>query len=151
MLKIATIEDVNDILDVLKHFHEESPYADEEFKPDYVRELVVDVIGKPQTSAIILAENEHGQKVGIVGATLSPMLLSGSYTATEMVWWVHPAYRAKSSVAADLLAAFEYWAKMMGAKRMSLALLAGPYEKILDRFYKQRGYRFVESSYLKEI
>lgn len=66
--------------------------------------------------------------------------------ASELGWWVEPKYRL-DGVGKDLLEAFEEWAKEQGCTSVTMVAL----DDELDKFYRSKGYRLREWSYMKEL
>lgn len=67
--------------------------------------------------------------------------------AMELLWWVDPAYRGKTSL--KMLGAYEAWACDQGCAYVGMASLAA--EPRAARIYERRGYRPVETHFLKEL
>lgn len=99
-------------------------------------------------TAHIFALEEQGQFVGALGAIIYPDPNDAAPVATEMFWFVRQGHRGSGFV---LLDAFEHWAKERGAKRISMVHLVSLMPAVLERVYKARGYRHIESHYMKDV
>lgn len=99
-------------------------------------------------SGHLLALECNGRLVGALGALLYPDPNDAELVATEMFWFVSKEHRGGGL---KLLAMFEDWAKRQGAKRLAMVHLTGLMPEVLERLYKVRGYRHVESHYIREI
>ena len=95
--------------------------------------------------------------IGAFGVTLLPDLMDGRLTATEMFWYIDPAYR-NGTGALRLLRAFEAWAEAHHAVecRLTHLLTTGeqtgdPTEVALARLYRRLGYVPLEVSWRKPM
>ena len=66
--------------------------------------------------------------------------------AMELVWYVQPAHR-KVKASLTMVEAFEYWARKKGAK----ATIMADYGRKLEKLYNRKGYRTLETTYIKEF
>lgn len=96
----------------------------------------------------LLALEVDGRLIGGLGAIVYPDPNDGALVATEMFWFVQREQRGHGLM---LLAVFERWARAKGARRLAMVHLTTLMPAVLERVYKARGFRHVESHYLKEI
>ena len=101
-----------------------------------------------QDIGAIFALEKNGEIVGGLGAVTFPDPNDGAVVANEMFWFVAKSDRGHGM---KLLTAFENWAKQRGAKRAMMVHLENLFPDALRRIYTARGYRPVETHYLKEI
>lgn len=101
-------------------------------------------------AAILACYDEHGVLAGALGAMLSPSPHTGDTSAQEVFWYVLPEYRG-TRAAAQLIRAYEVWAKRHGARFVLMAHLTHLMPAAIGRFYRLRGYRQTETIYTKEI
>lgn len=142
-LKLATHEDIPDILILAQAFVEESPYTgDAEDIEQTVRNLLRD-----RNQGIIVLYLVDDKPVGFIGGVLSKMITSKDPIATEVMWYVSPSARGSRKSLA-LKEAFEYWAKRVGAKMIAMSTLA---DDKIERYYERTGYKLMEKTYLKVI
>jgi hypothetical protein len=66
-----------------------------------------------------------------------------------MFWFVDPEYRKGEGL--KLLSAYEAIAAKIGVKRMSIAHLLSDNNQTLNKLYVKKGYRPMETHYVKEI
>jgi GNAT superfamily N-acetyltransferase len=97
--------------------------------------------------ALFLLERT-GEVCGALGAIIFPDPNDGDLVASEMFWFVAPEARGAGL---RLLGAFEAWAAERGAQRLGMVHLATAGADRLAKLYERRGYRCVQTDYLKEI
>lgn len=85
---------------------------------------------------------------GVMGALIFPEPNSGEKQAMEMFWFVTPKARGRGL---SLLPKYEEWARAEGAKQICMAHLHDLQPERLKQLYERRGYRPMETHYLKEI
>jgi GNAT superfamily N-acetyltransferase len=73
-------------------------------------------------------------------------MYNGALTASVVFWYTIPGLRGDGL---RLFAAFEDWARQIGAKRLSVGHLARLLPEKFQRFYARRGYAFNELNYMK--
>jgi GNAT superfamily N-acetyltransferase len=89
--------------------------------------------------------------VGVCGGLVAPDTNTGQRRATELFWWLDPEHR-RGSLALRLMRAFEEWAEAEGCEAVSFAFIHGTgREEVLDRWYRRRGYRPLETHYVKVL
>lgn len=97
--------------------------------------------------AIFLATNLR--PVGILLASVVPDLFDGALVAMEHAWYVMPEARG-GRTGADLLDAFEAWARDRGAARAVMShFIAGMPD--LEPYFARRGFVPLEKHYLKAL
>lgn len=97
---------------------------------------------------ILFGLEKDGQLVGGLGAILFPDPNDGELVANETFWFVSKEHRGQGL---KLLDAFEGWARDFGVKRVSMVHLENLSPRALNRLYRLRGYRPVETHYFKEL
>lgn len=144
-LKIATPEDFDAVYDMCKKFISQTAYSaylnEDVFKP-LIQSFLTDT--KNEKVGIIAMEDD--KPVGLIGGAVAYFIFGGIKYATEVAWWVEPEYR-KSGVGKELIEAFEYWAKQIDCKFVSMSAL----DKELPKFYEKLDYSFAEVSYIKGL
>lgn len=144
-LKLATVDDVEDVVEMAIKFAKASPYGVFPVEDGKLRQLVLDLL-RDRNKGIIVLYLVEGKPQGVIAGMLSEMLFSHEPIASELIWWVNPEHRTRKSL--KLKEAYEYWAKRVGAKYIQMAELND--EKIA-RFYQRTGYDLCERSYLKVV
>lgn len=141
MIRVATEEDLPLILKLASNFIEAANYQ-HVTDPDKIKQVISDFLSSPKTEKIIILYEDFG----VIAGSVAEMNLASSKIATESIWWVEPEKRTKE-VGTSLLKAFEYWAKQVGAKYVSMACL----DEQVGKVYEKLGYTLTERVYLKEI
>lgn len=145
MLRLAALTDTDRLVEMTRKFISLSPYAHYPVDDDKIRELVSQCLDYTKNIIFIYATDE-GEPQGMLAATTNEFLFNRERIASEMAWWVEPAYRGRGGTL--LKAAFEHWARHMGctlASMSSLDTLA--VRKVLSR----SGYRKTEDTFVKEL
>lgn len=99
---------------------------------------------------IVLGSFNDDTLTGTIGGIVYPDPNDGETVAGEMFWYVPPEKRAGSE-GIRLFTEFEKTAKSQGAKRITMIHLERNNGKILGAFYRKRGYRPIETHYIKEL
>lgn len=84
--------------------------------------------------------------VGVLAGFIAPQFMTGVMLAQEMFWYVKPEHRGSLS-GVRLFQEFEKWATEKQAYGIVMASLAD--NPPVAELYKKRGYRHIESHYLK--
>lgn len=141
-MKIATIEDLPEILDMSLNFMSKTgytKYSDEQT----IRNLIESIVTGRQNEMIILLI----PGVGFLAGQASPFAFGPHFIASEIAWWVNEDKR-KSGAGIELMDAFEYWAKnVAGCTVISLTSL----DPKVGKIYEKKGYRLYERAYMKEL
>lgn len=142
MIRIATIEDKEQVVEMARKFAEVSPYS--KYIPIEKIEAMVEqgLQGDPTKLIIIIDEDYRGMIAGQV----SQFIYGDVLMATELLWWVDPSHR-KSKVGSELIEGFEEWAKYVGCKLITMVCL----DDALGSYYEKRGYDLRERAYMKEL
>lgn len=146
-LRLARPEDIPLLVSFARKFHEASPYKLLRFDPVKTQEALYGVTTGMLKDGVVLIALEDDKPIGFLAGVASEPLFSRSRVATELAWWIE---KDKRGTRASLLiySAYEDWAKRVECTAVQGAYLPGVSPE-LDEFYKKRGYRQVESSYLK--
>lgn len=103
-------------------------------------------------TATVIGLWESERPVGALGAMVTPDLLDGRLTATEMFWYLDPTHRHGLD-AFRLIDAFEAWGDAQGAVEFRMLHMLEPNEDPaavrLAPIYKRRKYRPLEVGYYK--
>lgn len=148
-VRIATPEDVPDLVRFAKNFHKDSPYRWLKFDTAKVTQAFKQVTSGPGVDMIALIAHKDGQNIGMVVAAADSPPFSSEKVSTELAWWVEPQFR-KTRAALFLFEAYEEWAKRVGCRGVQSAYLVGT-DHNPSAFYEKKGFLEVESSYLKRV
>lgn len=145
-LRVATEEDFEVVKNLVLKFIYSTKYKDlcseETINSNLIKFL------SPSTDRLVLLYGD----IGLLMAIKTPFPMGDFSTANEVLWWVNPEERNKH-VGEELMNAFEYWAKMVDCKFISMTKFVSntPLDKKLDKFYTKKGYVMYERTYVKEI
>lgn len=150
MLRIAKERDLQIVASMATKFFQNTQYGHLDMDQEGLEALVKEFISPANRDKVCLLWEEGGVTVGCIAGQLVSVPFLGRMAAVECMWWVEPGHRG-GPVGEDLLVAYEYWAKLQGADFMQMMCMADKTGKVLDRYYKRRGYSLTELTYTKEI
>lgn len=149
-LKLATLEDLPRLHDLFYDFFLHSPYASLEYDKEKIGETFVQACKNRENFLLLVHVDDEGVSQGfLIGIKSSPLFSSDSI-ASELAWWIDPFAR-NFKAAASMLEAYEYWANLVGCKKVSLAHLDNDSNSTLTKWYKRRGYTKCETAFVKEL
>lgn len=100
---------------------------------------------------VVFGAFEGEALVGVCGGLAFPDSNTGQERAQELFWWVEPGHR-RAGPALALLRHFEAWAEERGCEAVTMAFLHSTGNgETLDRWYRRRGYRPLETHYVREL
>ncbi len=142
MIREATQDDVQALIECSRNFHAECPeqYTYEE---DRVENMLSACIDNPDR--VIFVIDVDGLVVGGIIGILTEMWMSGDIIATELAWFVNKEYRGREAL--KLLRTYEDWAESRGADLIVVADINGVTN--LAPLYERRGYTKTETTYSK--
>lgn len=149
MLRLAKETDADVVSSLAKKFFRETQYGKIPLSDVNVRESVQPFLRPSQGDKVCILWDADPY-FGIVGAQTMDIPFIERKVAMECMWWVDPEIRG-GPAAKELLDAFEHWASLVGADMIQMSCLNNRTGKILDRFYKNRGFTLSELTYTKEI
>lgn len=94
--------------------------------------------------AVIYVAESHGVAVGMMGMMVYAHPMSGTRTASEVMWWMDPARRGAG---VRLFRLGEAWARDRGA---TIVQMIAPTPDV-ERFYAHAGYVPVERTFQKRL
>jgi GNAT superfamily N-acetyltransferase len=140
-IRVATISDLDLVLDLGKKFLNETNYK--QFgAEDKLEQLAKYFLTSPASERIVFLYDD----VGILGASVSPFIFGDMKVATDILWWVEPTRRG-DNIGTELIKAYEYWAKTVGCR---IAVMVSLDERV-GKFYEKNGYALYERAYMKEL
>jgi len=145
MLRIATIDDIDAVLEMALKFAEATPYKDM-VSESKIRQTVTTALESPNEETVVIICEEDNNPIGLIAGAVTNLLLSDAKMATELMWWVNEDKRG-TKAGKELIEALEFWANKMGCKAIVMVCL----DDRVGGFYEKNGYRLYERSYLKEI
>lgn len=141
-MRLATLEDYNAILKMVRSFAENSPYS-KIMNYDKIEVLLNSLLVNNGIDTVILIDEEDR---GFIAGIVSPHFFFEGKIATELAWWVEPEDR-NSGVGRELLTSFEEWAWSRGCSNITMISL----DDNIGKFYEDNGYVLQERAYLKSI
>jgi N-acetylglutamate synthase-like GNAT family acetyltransferase len=148
MVRDATAEDEDAVLEMARQFVAFAPYADTFTATD--EELRMTISQFIMSAKSFVAEVD-GKVVGMLAAVLTPVWYAPSHkAAVELAWWVDPAHR-KGMSGIRLVQAFEKWAKEQGASMVSMSNLEVDDNGLVANMLNRFGYRMSEQTHSKRI
>src|SRR5438552_5373318 len=124
-----------------RRFRRESSYRDViADNPERMKALGEQLIAQ---NGLIVSERD-GQVTGMLGFVLFDHFISGERTCGEVFWWLNPESRGEGL---KLLREVERRAKLAGAKHIQMI---APTAEVA-RVYERLKYRFVESTYQRDL
>lgn len=141
-MKIATIDDHDEILSMAMKFMEQTGYT-EYSNEETISNLINTILSGKQNEMIILLK----PGIGFLAGMSSPFVFGPHLIASEVAWWINEDKR-KTGAGAELVEAFEYWAKnVAGCTIITLTSL----DDKIGKFYEKKGYKLYERAYMKEL
>lgn len=141
-MKIATIDDVAEVLEMSKQFMSSTGYTEYSDEQN-IRNLIESIVTGRQDQMIILLK----PGVGFIAGQATPFVFGPHYIASEIAWWINEEHR-QTGAGTDLLEAFEYWAKnIAGCTMITLTSL----DDKVGKFYEKKGYKLYERAYMKAL
>ena len=139
MVRIATLDDFDQILEMCVKFIETT-----EYKSLYDLESIKNVVDVSLSTDFYVTFIEDGK--GMLGGHITPFIFGNKLVAQELGWWVEPEYR-KTGVGKDLIDSFENWARFKKCEIIVMVSL----DDIVGNYYEKAGYKLVERMYMKEL
>ncbi len=141
-MKIATIEDHDEVLSMAMKFMAQTGYT-EYSNEETISNLINTILSGKQDEMIILLK----PGVGFLAGMRSPFVFGPHFVASEVAWWINEDKRGNKD-GAELIEAFEYWAKNVAG--CTIITLTGLDDSI-GKFYEKKGYKLYERAYMKEL
>jgi GNAT superfamily N-acetyltransferase len=150
IIREATIEDIPKMVEMASRFHQYA-LVDKGFKfspPDFARYSTF--LMESSIANILIVDVDEEAVGAIAGAVLPWFMDSSQLVLTELWWWVDPEYR-KGGLAFKLLDALTEWGKYLGASKMIMVSIEAEREETVRKYYKRKGFSYMEMQFIKEI
>lgn len=141
MIRFAEDADRLRVVALLRDFHREAS-PDFSFQAARAEALFKTHMAAPNACCIVTGKPAEG--VLLAQAAVHPF--SGLMMAEETIWFVRPSHRGRGSL--GMVDLYEEWAAGLGCDRAVLTSLAG---NDLSSLYQRRGYRPLETHFLKDL
>lgn len=145
-LKIATLEDLDTVVNTLLKFKQETQHKEDSEDLSKIRDTFSYVLSKNKEEDIIILCLIQDTCIGILYGSCNTLPHNNTdLIAAEKIWWVDKEYRS-TGIGKQLYEAFEFWANKLGAKYT----MTGDPTGQLEQFYTNKGYSPVERIYIKQ-
>lgn len=146
-LKLATKEDLPILVGFALDFQQESIYRDCGFDLEKVEKSFQAALANPDYLVLLAVEKDR--PVGMLVATVTELMFSGTKISFEIAWWLDPLYR-KGRHALEMIEAYEYWAKeIKKVDKIQMVCLEDELADRIESLYKRRGYQRMERAFIK--
>lgn len=150
IVRSAHPDDVPELLRMGREFYAFARCADHGL--GYDEESLSQTFEELALNGLLAVADQGGRAVGMVAALLIPWYADRRQAVAQEVWlWADPAAR-RLGAGRLLLDALEAWAEAHGA---ALVQMATPgvvqVDPVVERWYRRRGYRFVESAWARRV
>lgn len=143
MIRRATIEDRDRLMEMGQRFVSETPYAGLiSIDPARLSDSVGNLLANPDGAVFV--SGSDATLTGMIAMLAYDHPFSGERTAFEVVWWVEPEARGDG---VRLLRAAEQWARDLGIRKMQMV---APTARV-GEFYARMGYAPVETSFQRSL
>ncbi len=142
----ATVEDVSALVALVRTFIQTTAYRKYVGDSPETIERTVRWMLSIDAAAIFVAHVPDGAIVGMLGVVEFSHPLSGALAASELFWWLDPAYRGWGGW---LLRRAEKWAKSRGCQ--TIQMVAPDDKPLVQEMYRRVGYTAVELAFQKEL
>lgn len=147
--RAATMADAAEVARLGRMLYRELHYSDvAEYDQGATAGLLRHLAGE---GLLLVAVDAHDDVIGFLGYNLMPVYFSpGTEIAQEIFWWVDEAHRS-AGVGEALLQMAENDAAGRGARAFCSMLNEHARRRGVGPFLERKGYRAVETTYLKEL
>lgn len=142
-VRFATANDRFAIVALLRDAHAAATSMPVPFSATHVMALADRHIADGDLLALVLGD----PATGVLLASAQDHPFGGAKYAMEIAWWIAPEARGRSAMM--MLDAYEQWARDRGCAFCQMAALVSFPQAA--RLYERRGYRAVETHYLKPL
>jgi hypothetical protein len=146
VMRLLQYQELDDAIRVGQKFFDEG-FLIGKLKPEVFKTNWTNII--LNSTGGIIGAYRGSKLIGIMGFVIANDPNDGELTSQEMFWFVDPEYRKGEGL--KLLSAYEAIAAKIGVKRMSIAHLLSDNNQTLNKLYVKKGYRPMETHYVKEI
>jgi GNAT superfamily N-acetyltransferase len=150
VIRLAEFSDMEQLLSLGEKFHKYAELG--KFGLGYSRKGFSGILAyfiNNENCALFVSEIDN-KVVGTIAGMVAPWFLDPEQiNASEHWWFVLPEYRGTTG--ADLLSKLEEWAKFKGARCLAMAGFNEKRITALTRLYRQKGFRPLETHFVKEL
>jgi len=147
MIRLATVSDIQALVDLGKMLHESSTHSRHPYKPSKVADLLHSLI---TGLGVVFVAERNGALVGALAGGLSEVWYSDVLVAFDYSLFIKPEKR-NGITSFRLMVAFETWAREMGAKEVHMGITTGINVESTSRLYESQGFHQIGPLYVKEV
>jgi len=143
MVRKAKLSDLIDICSIVKKDSSryEFPFKiDTEFVFSSLYDLMVN------NNIDIFVQEDNNEIVGAIAIICHKDIFSGKLIANELFWYVDEGHNGMA-----LFNAFEQFCKERGVNIIMVSTYNNKYNSILDKLYRRKNYKLLNSVYYKEV
>ena len=142
-VRLATIEDIPQVLELLKEFHAETLDA---YKLHINEEITNLLMQKCYTTSLVLEIDN--KIVGVLGGIVTTYPLDNELLYQELVWFVNKKYRLHGI---SLFKKLEEYCYQNNIKKIGITLMANSKADKLEKFYESMGFEYLEKHFIKNL
>lgn len=147
VIRAATEADVRAIAELGEHFHAEAAWAD---IAEYSVSDCAEALTAMLESEILLVAERDGAIIGMAGGATFPLYFNHAHkSGQELFFWMAPGER--SGAGARLMDAMEDAARQRGCVSWAMIALDKVRPDATGQYYRRRGYRCAEHSWIKRL
>lgn len=136
MIRPATFEDVQPMVELGALMHRESRFSVLQYDPEKVGATIRYLIDNDQCA---LVAEDNGEVIGGFIGMIMPHWASQDLVASDLTLFVHPNKRGGLS-AAKMVKAYREWAVSRGAKMVNLGISTGVNAELTGQLYERMGF-----------
>lgn len=147
MVRLATLDDIGDILKLGVEFHKSIPHCSQSLDLLKCRDKIETFLPQRKDWLFLVSEKE-GKIVGMLIGMIYESFFSSEKRSHELVWYMTPAH-AKTKDTIRLHDVFVYWSVKAGCTHVGSSHLHG--DAAMANYYKRKGFQPLEVSYMKAV
>ncbi len=148
IIEKAKIEDIPEIVNLIREFFTESLSG---YSLSLDNLTIHETVSKYITNYIGIVAKRGDKIIGTIGGlVMSSIFDKNQMIGQETIWYINKEER-KGSAGIRLIKEFENRCKELGAHLVAMVHMGNLYTDVLDKLYKMRGYKLMETQYIKEI
>lgn len=145
MVRRATPNDLHALLEHAREMYRLSGMAGiADWSDDAMASTFTALMASPM-GAVFVAE-EGGRIVGMLVAGAHPLYFAHDHLVAQEIGW-----HAEPGHGSGLKAAFEAWAREIGASSLIMGALESQRPDAVARLYRRSGYRLMETNFIKRL
>ena len=151
MIRHAVSEDIPYLVEMGGRFYNDAGLKENgfDFRPEDLASFMKNLVSNEMLALFV--SHDGNLLTGSIGGIVSPWFMDfRQRILTEQWWWVDPEHRGGDQ-AALLLDRFILWGKDKGASILTMVSIGSANEKAVKRYYRMKGFKYLESHFIKGI